>query len=79
MPIQAGDREMFSALQPEHFDIVHGVFKRLAMSSWFSRDTVKQQEFARFCLHTYQSGVTDPDRLYEACERAAREHYSERS
>ena len=68
---------MFSTLQPEEFEVVQGVFKGLAREPWFSRDTVKQQEFASFCLRTYQAGVKDPDRLFEECERYARKHYAE--
>ncbi|UVC12514.1 hypothetical protein IHQ71_30205 (plasmid) [Rhizobium sp. TH2] len=66
---------MNTPLQPEQFDIVHGVFKRLAGEPWFSRDIVRQQQFASYCLHTYQAGETDPDRLFEACERMARETF----
>jgi hypothetical protein len=62
--------------QPGEFEVVHDVFKRIARETWFSRSTVRQREFAAFCLRTYQSGVTDPDRLFEACERAARENFA---
>jgi phosphoglycolate phosphatase-like HAD superfamily hydrolase len=68
---------MNSPLQPKQFDVVQGVFKRLARQPWFSRDIIRQQEFASYCLRTFQAGVTDPDRLYEACERAARERFAE--
>ena len=67
---------MVGALQPSEFEVVHSTFKRIARENWFSRDITRQRDFAAFCLHTYQSGVTDPDRLFEACERAAREKYA---
>jgi hypothetical protein len=54
-------------MQPEQFNVVHDVFKRIAMTPWFSQDVVRQQEFAALCLRTYEAGITDPDRLFEAC------------
>jgi hypothetical protein len=69
---------MNTQLQPEQFDVVQDVFKRIAKEPWFSTDSARRNEFARHCLQTYQAGVTDPDRLFEACQQAARDHYAER-
>lgn len=65
-----------SAYQPSEFEVVHGVFKRIARQEWFDRSITRQREFAAFCLRAYQSGVTDPDRLFEECERVARLKYA---
>lgn len=67
---------MNNQLQPEQFDIIQAVFKRVADEPWFTQDVSKQREFGRYCLRTYQAGVTDPDRLFEACLQTARDRYS---
>lgn len=68
---------MNTQLQPEEFDVVQNAFKRIAREPWFIKDIARQNAFARHCLHVYQAGMTDPDRLFEACERTAREQYSD--
>ncbi|UVC11164.1 hypothetical protein IHQ71_11640 [Rhizobium sp. TH2] len=62
--------------QPSEFEVVHDVFKRIARETWFDRTIARQRDFAAFCLRAYQSGVTDPDRLFEECERVARARYA---
>jgi hypothetical protein len=62
--------------QPSEFEVVHSVFKRIAREDWFNRSITRQRGFAHFCLRTYQSGVTDPDRLFKECERVARAQYA---
>jgi hypothetical protein len=65
------------AFQPQEFDVVQDVFKRIAREPWFSKDINRQHEFAGLCLRKYQEGTTEPDRLLEACLIVAREHYAD--
>jgi hypothetical protein len=64
------------AYQPSEFEVVHQVFKSIAREPWFDRSIARQRDFASFCLRAYQSGVTDPDMLFEECQRVARARYA---
>ena len=65
-------------LRPWEFDFVGDVFKRIITEPWFSKDSIKRSEFALLCLRTYQAEA-GTDALYRACERLARDKYTDPS
>ena len=62
-------RRQCRLLRPWEFDLIHDVYSSIVSEAWFSKAAVDRSEFAAECMETYQSGVIEPDRFYDACER----------
>ena len=66
------------ALQPVEFEVVRGVFKRIASRSWFKDDIPTLNSFGLVVLHAYQGGIVDDELLYQHCLAASKALKAER-
>lgn len=66
---------MKASLEPAEYEIVQGVFKRLAQAPWFDRTVSNAKECAKRVLKHYSAGATNPVDLLAACEPEARQRY----
>jgi hypothetical protein len=66
---------MKASLGPAEYEIVQGVFKRLAQAPWFDRTAPHEKECAKLVLKHYSAGATNPEDLLAACEPEARQRY----
>jgi len=55
------------AFEPDEFDIVQDVFRRITKDAWFNDDKGRLDWFGRVVFNAYQGGITDNDRLYQHC------------
>jgi hypothetical protein len=62
-------------LEPDEYEIVQGVFKRLVQAPWFDRTAPHEKECAKLVLQQYSAGAEDPEDLLAACEPEARQRY----
>ena len=59
-------------IEPMGFEIVRGVFKRVAAHASFKDDIPTLNCFGLIVLHAYQHGITDGDQLYDHCLAASK-------
>jgi hypothetical protein len=61
------------SLEPAEYEIVQGVFNRLAQAPWFDRTSPNEKACAKLVLNHYSAGATNPVDLLAACEPEARQ------
>jgi hypothetical protein len=66
---------MKRSLGPIEYEIVQGVFKRLAQAPWFERTASNEKERAKLVLKHYSAGAPNTEDLLAACEPEARQRY----
>lgn len=59
-------------LLPEELDIVESVYDKIAAEAWFTDDEAERSAFAAHVIASYQRGLTDPEKLLQFCEVAAK-------
>ena len=64
-------------LSPEEFNIVKDIYKQIVREPWFAKDIARQHQFGGYVIRAYQSGITEPGKLYDLCARTAQTSFSE--
>jgi hypothetical protein len=67
---------MQNAMSPVEYEMVQGVFRSLAQSEWFDRNSINEHECAKLVLLIHSAGIDNADALHRACEPHARERFS---